>query len=112
MPTSATTIVDDPSLLVVCPQPGWKPEGPAMASGVQLSAGMPEFDRLVDALSAPDESAPMDGGGVCPMYADVAMYVYAENDVGKYRLAIPVDACGHFQSDAMKVIEPLTQVVR
>jgi hypothetical protein len=68
------------------------PDEPART--VTVTRDEPGFAPLVDALSLPDEAPTT---GACPEYADVPQVVLARTDGAVYAVAIPSDACGHYQ---------------
>jgi hypothetical protein len=89
--TAEPTSIVEPQALRLCPL-----DAPVVtARAVTVTRGEPGFEPLVDALSRPDEAPTT---GACPEYADVPQVVLARTDDAVYAVAIPTDACGHYQS--------------
>jgi hypothetical protein len=107
--TRAATLPDKPVRVVICPLP--------MPNAVSTTADLrPPPADLLRALSLPDELAPAGSQYACAAYADVPRLVYAQVPGGTvYLMHIPVDACGHYLTQALTVVNhyakdgPLTQ---
>jgi hypothetical protein len=97
-PTTTKTPIVAVQALRLCPLDA--PDGAARA--VTVTRGEPGFESLVDALSRPDEPPT---AGACPEYADVPQVVLARTDDGVYSVAIPTDACRHYQRAALDALD-------
>ncbi len=102
----ATVMVPEPTGLVVCSQQGGPPGRHAVAT-IRVESIAPSFEPLVSALSQPDEPQ---ADGICTMWADGAAVIYAGTRAGLFRLAIPVDSCGHYQPQARRAVSDVAWV--
>ena len=100
---AAVALPDTPVRIVICPL--------AIPQPVHARVDLrPPPADLLQALGLPDGPKPTGTPYACPAYADVPRLVYAELPGGDiYLLHIPVDACGHYLSAALSVINRYAQ---
>ncbi len=101
----ATVEVPEPTQLIVCSQEG----GPVGSAGatVRVESSDPRFGPLISALSEPDEPRTE---GLCELWADGPAVVFAPTIAGLVRLAVPVDSCGHYQTQASQAVSDVAWV--
>lgn len=102
----ATVMVSDPTELIVCAHVH-VPVGEPPAT-IALQPGTPPFERLVVALSQPDD--PYDDYA-CPANLEAPEVLYAQTAAGLFRLAIPVERCG-YQAQAKRAIRVVARGIR